>query len=596
MSEDNRPERRGLTAITIENFKGIGAPVTVPLRPLTLLFGANSAGKSTIIQALQYAWEVLENRNPDVDRTRLGGEVIDLGGFKNLVHKHDLSRSISITLEYRGRLHDESYMFPDMYMSRFHEEELVYQHSAGVTDWVDVETFAVRVTTAWDERTNKAFVAAYEVSLNGNLFGRIEDVFVTREDKVERKGSLLINADHPFLSEEALSTYDNYGDAIMRAIFENFATPREFIIRSFHRMTSAEREEFLKELGAGDLLDSPVSDAPATHSLETPYSGFLVDSVIPEWGKFLSITKMGRGSTDERAHTEEEVIWVLSQLMLGTGEAIQGELSGLRYLGPLREVPDRLYSAPLHPGRERWANGLGAWDALLRDTPLQGNGTSLVVRCSDYLNETLGLGYTLRHEDRIQLPAEGTLFSQLRLLAAQFEDTEGNDLRRIVTQIEGLERVPVVQLHDEKNDIDVTPMDIGVGVSQTLPVVVGAVDPDCTIFAVEQPELHIHPAVQVNLADIFLREILDEKKKPRLCLLETHSEHLILRVMKRMRQSCDGELPAGFPLVKPDDVSVLYVEVTDGTTRIREMPLNERGELVKAWPGGFFEEGLRETL
>lgn len=64
----------GLTSITIENFKGIGAPVTIPLRPITLLFGANSAGKSTVIQALQYAWEVLENRNADVHRTGLGDE------------------------------------------------------------------------------------------------------------------------------------------------------------------------------------------------------------------------------------------------------------------------------------------------------------------------------------------------------------------------------------------------------------------------------------------------------------------------------------------------------------------------------------------
>lgn len=71
---------QGLTAITIENFKGIGQAVTIPLRPVTLLFGANSAGKSTIIQTLQYAWEILENRNADVDRTRLGGEVIDLWG------------------------------------------------------------------------------------------------------------------------------------------------------------------------------------------------------------------------------------------------------------------------------------------------------------------------------------------------------------------------------------------------------------------------------------------------------------------------------------------------------------------------------------
>jgi predicted ATPase len=139
-------------------------------------------------------------------------------------------------------------------------------------------------------------------------------------------------------------------------------------------------------------------------------------------------------------------------------------------------------------------------------------------------------------------------------------------------------------------------MDIGVGVSQTLPVVVGAVEPNCTIFAVEQPELHIHPAVQVGLGDLFLREVLSEGSRSRKFLVETHSEHLVLRMMKRMRETCEGTLEGDFPEVTPEDVAILYVETVDGKTYVREMPLNERGELVKAWPGGFFEEALRETF
>ena len=66
--------------------------------------------------------------------------------------------------------------------------------------------------------------------------------------------------------------------------------------------------------------------------------------------------------------------------------------------------------------------------------------------------------------------------------------------------------------------------------------------------------------------------------------------------MRRMRETGTGELPDGVPAVHPDDVMVLFVE-PDGTQSIvRQMPLNERGELVKAWPGGFFEEGIREIF
>lgn len=56
-----------LKSLTIENFKGISDPVTIELKPITLLFGPNSAGKSTIVQAFHYMREILERGNVDVD-------------------------------------------------------------------------------------------------------------------------------------------------------------------------------------------------------------------------------------------------------------------------------------------------------------------------------------------------------------------------------------------------------------------------------------------------------------------------------------------------------------------------------------------------
>lgn len=78
-----------ITGITIENFKGIREPVRLDFRPITLLFGANSAGKSTILHALHYAREVFERHNLDADTTITGGKHIDLGGFKHFIHRHD---------------------------------------------------------------------------------------------------------------------------------------------------------------------------------------------------------------------------------------------------------------------------------------------------------------------------------------------------------------------------------------------------------------------------------------------------------------------------------------------------------------------------
>src|SRR6476661_6353217 len=89
-----------LTSLEIENFKGIGARQRIDFAPLTLLFGANSAGKSTILQAVLYLHELFERGSADVDRTELGGNVLELGGFARLVHRHEVERTIILRAEF----------------------------------------------------------------------------------------------------------------------------------------------------------------------------------------------------------------------------------------------------------------------------------------------------------------------------------------------------------------------------------------------------------------------------------------------------------------------------------------------------------------
>lgn len=152
-----------------------------------------------------------------------------------------------------------------------------------------------------------------------------------------------------------------------------------------------------------------------------------------------------------------------------------------------------------------------------------------------------------------------------------------------------------LQLVAAKTGLPVRPADVGVGISQILPVVVAALDGDRPgLTAIEQPELHLHPKIQVELGDLFAQQV----DKGGAFLIETHSEHLLLRFMKRMRQTCDGTLAGGAPKVRPEDIAVYFVEIDPkgDQTLIRQMPLNERGDLVEAWPGGFFEEDLREIF
>jgi AAA15 family ATPase/GTPase len=79
-----------IKSVTIKNFKGIGeSEVRIDLKPITLLFGANSAGKSTILHALQFIRDVLERNNADPDRTLNGGGAVVVCGFGNAVNGRD---------------------------------------------------------------------------------------------------------------------------------------------------------------------------------------------------------------------------------------------------------------------------------------------------------------------------------------------------------------------------------------------------------------------------------------------------------------------------------------------------------------------------
>ena len=165
---------------------------------------------------------------------------------------------------------------------------------------------------------------------------------------------------------------------------------------------------------------------------------------------------------------------------------------------------------------------------------------------------------------------------------------------RKIAEAHGGDALEDLVLVDKRSETLVSHRDVGVGVSQVLPVLVSAYGEDEALIAIEQPEIHLHPALQAELGDVFLEAALGGRNNR--FLIETHIEHLLLRIMRRMRETYDGGLPDGMAPVKPEDVAVLFVEPDGSQSLVREMPLNERGELVKAWPGGFFEESMREIF
>src|SRR5262249_16070077 len=131
-------------------------------------------------------------------------------------------------------------------------------------------------------------------------------------------------------------------------------------------------------------------------------------------------------------------------------------------------------------------------------------------------------------------------------------------------------------------EIDVALSDVGFGISQILPFLVQSLASNRQIISIEQPEVHIHPKLQADLGDL-LAETIAEPYSHQF-LIETHSEHLILRLQKLVRAGT----------LKPDDVSVIFVSRGAEGSRAHRLRLDEQGRLMDEWPGGFFAERLRE--
>lgn len=531
-----------ITKVIIENFKGIRDRVEIPIRPITLLFGANSAGKSTILQALLYFRELLERDNADADRLLASGAAIDLGGFEQFVHAHELERKIRIGLE----MQLDADGLPSFDDSEPTDDPLA-----------DISTIQVDLLVEWCPGERRPFITHYQVGIDGKPFGAI------RADPGFEAELTTLNYDHPLLRSPEDDDEEESGDP--------------------GGLSQVFRDVFLYSgIDLDSLLSgSEPSNAPEKQSLKVGLR------VVPDFGKMLPdhwrIPPSRPGETAEF----KNVLTILSRVFCGAGSLVLKELQKIRYLGPTRVFPSRGYRSQRSPGNSRWADGSAAWDLIYSDN---GGG--------DWFDPNslskLGLGYRFEVKNILEVPVESQLGSLLVTgteLAERLMDLDADLITREVNQLVQRSQLKLVC---EDSGIEVDPSDVGSGVSQVVPVVVGAMAPGYSILSVEQPELHIHPAVQCELADALAEEVLDSSD--RCLLLETHSEHLMLRWLRRIRERHEEELPPGAPSITADQLSVLYVESNNEGQRITFLPVTEDGDFAKKWPQGFFEERAEELF
>lgn len=558
-----------LTGLKIQNFKGIRGPIEIPIKPVTLLYGVNSAGKSSVLHSMHFIRGVLENYDLNPTGSPYASDAIDLGGFLNLLHKHSVGRRMVLGYS--------------LNLSSIDLPEYGATSSISISD--KLKEAYVEFGFSADDQDHSPKLDYYLVSLNG------ADVALVMPDTVQaaegKKRLAHINVRHPLLESAAKSVVidqlEPATDLELRKLIPRTEDDDDDFNAELASASKEEvksrREERTRELAAEYAWHSEHRDL-----LKYPVSGFR--NGLPRWGKVVSSPAFEEITDDELEEGADEVDLfeiapgVLTELIVGPLEVLRDLLFESRAIGPLRTIPKRRLNLDNIANEKGWYEGLAAWSRLHECSLTQ------LAEVSSWLCDTnrLGTGYGLEREEFREVPLQ--YLDVVRSGANASIDLSW-------TMVDALPITRRVWLIDTKNHVRVTPHDVGVGLSQLIPVVAASVDSHGSLLLIEQPELHIHPRVQVGLGDLYLQSAA---KFGRNFLIETHSEALLLRMMKRIRQTQDGELPIDVPPASTDDIAVYLIQNEGKGVAIMQMRMNERGEFLKPWPKGLFEESLRETF
>ncbi|MBM7112852.1 DUF3696 domain-containing protein [Archangium primigenium] len=443
-----------LTRLRIQNFKAWQDTGDIRLAPLTVFFGTNSSGKTSLLQFLLMLKQTVQS----TDRRRAlnfgdSRSLVDLGVWPEMVFRHEPSRTIEFSLE----LFPTRSMWLDRLIGRDGAESMSFAASIGSVD-----------------------------------------------------------------SENERAELKSYN-------YRHMSSPDGPLELGAQRMG----------LNQYQIQFSPAPPAP-------PYSQVI--SAIPVHFNGIRINPT-------ETNISQYGLKVFMEDNYDLQESLAQNLDSIRYLAPVRIPPSRLYT---------WA----------------GDAPEDVGPDGELIIEAL----LASRERMFTSPSEEQHF-QLEVLVAKWLQCLGLldsfDIKSIAPNRKEYE--VLVRAMGMKDAVNLT--DVGFGVSQVLPVLVQLlyVERGSTLIF-EQPELHLHPRAQSALADIFIEALkmqentqMGGEKRDIQLLVETHSEHFLRRLQRRIAEQN----------LSPSDVALYFCKPGPEGSTIEELKLDDFGNITN-WPENFF--------
>ncbi len=584
-----------LKRLHLENFQCIAGPTTIEFAPLTLLYGQNSSGKSAIGDALELLAQALTSK-------------VDPSLLSRWTRANRSHVRVGIGYEIRA------------------DQLANYLDGAGLRE-------TVGPNSAWaldieGDRAYWALTRLIEPAAQGKENSTAVDVTLEISKTWGLTEASIIIDGQPLICVSEAGRYIDINlshqrrDGLKNGLTE-VLTEIEIEVEGFEKeLPLAARQYFLERRGDHirlKYLFEPFDEFGLRHGFSRDSNGSRIDMFTvldTDYKEDLEDTEsilqrfLGDNLTDSQSRCLENLRWFLHGLLVSPARLGGAIARAMVRVGPLRQVPReddlswienkdplsrqstrRFYELKdeesridyrLIPPLESWFDGLEAWRYL-----------AFYPHLLDSVNELLdddvigvGLGYSLASQRFELKPAAPDKWSstELKMIpAVQPKDSPPGMLSAISA-------IRTIHVRDSSLDIPLALADVGSGISQVVPVL-AALAKNQIISFIEQPELHLHTRAQSKLGSALYDHIAIQSRHHHPTLVvETHSEHIALRILRRLRERAEDESSVS----SQNLVVFYYLQRKGDRSEVHRIRVDSAGRFVDGWPEGFFEERLED--
>lgn len=549
-----------LKNIEFENYKAFKNG-NIDLKPITILLGANSVGKSSIVQLLLMLTQTLNYGKQYNSAFRLNGEIVKLGENINIFHNqkpNNISLKFTLPSVYKD-VNYKAVIFNQllditMTLSRLYQyltddkndEMRFFRYNRINFDDPEFAQMTFNNLVNLKRKVNKALSEA-----EPELIEDINDKFILRNPRAFRHNRRFDS----FLGASEDIVKFNIETNKIELDFAPFKHALLFL-EKFDVLTNDDCK-FSIEVGQKD--NNLAIKKLSLHITETN-----VISCAFAFKRGTKHTYLKSDLLDERIlkkyYSKFRRNIVFNTLSVQKGDNWESNCL-LDLLFEIIQLPFNVLSYSFHPSNINYVSPLRAFPRryyLLDDADVS---NSLNTIDGNQLAEIIKSNPTIKTSVNEWLSKFG-----LKVNVSQLKDIIHN-----------------IRVNQGGLNLDIT--DVGFGISQVLPIIVqGFLSAKDSLTIIEQPEIHLHPKMQAELADLFIDMV---KTSPnRSTIIETHSEYFLKRLRRRIAEG----------LINAEEIGLYFIERSenDKASTITPIEIEEKGAFI--WPANFFIDDYEDTM